>query len=220
MPSYRETLFERLGDDGPIALRAIGLSAGFAVVVAAVVARELAGGRGALAFLLVLVAAWALVVTLAAAAVVLVVSGGAAGFMRFLHPSGSSTPAVRDFSLQDAMVMRGDVRGALESYEAVIATDPGASDACIRAAELYAKAGDFHRARDLLREARTRPGVTEGQELHATQALVDHYLGPLDDEAAAGRELRRIAERFPGTAQAEGALRALRSLDALPERRV
>jgi hypothetical protein len=44
---------------------------------------------------------------------------------------------------------------------------------------------------------------------------VDLYLGPLVDEARAMSELRRLAERFAGTRDAEGALAELERRRAL-----
>jgi hypothetical protein len=132
-------------------------------------------------------------------------------------PKGDTTPYQRIFSYQDAMAMRGDVAGALASFEALIAELPG--DAAVRfaAAELYATRGnDPARAAALYREIRVLPGATARHEFAASNALIDLYRGPLHDEARARSELRRFAERFAGTAPGEMARRALEAMRNAP----
>lgn len=57
----------------------------------------------------------------------------------FVQPSGNSTPYEQTFSYQEAMIMRGDVDGALESFEAIIAEQPSLVSARLIAAEHYAR---------------------------------------------------------------------------------
>jgi len=139
--------------------------------------------------------------------------GGARAAAALVLPSGSSTPVVRDFSLEKSLVIRGRVAEAIGSLEAQLAAAPGDPELCIFAADLYAReAKEPRRAAPLFRRAREAPNVSPGQEHYATQRLIDLYLGPLDDEAAAAGELRRLIERHPGTrvaSYAEGALRNL-----------
>ena len=135
-------------------------------------------------------------------------------------PSGSTTPYQRTFSYQEAMAMRGDVAGALASYEALIAEQPGDTAARFAAAALYASKGrNAARAAELYREARLLPAATRATELAATNALIDLYRGPLADEARMLAELRRLAERFAGTPPGELArehLAELRARSAAP----
>jgi hypothetical protein len=139
--------------------------------------------------------------------------GGARAAASLVLPSGSSTPVVRDFSLEKSLVIRGRVAEAAESLERQLAAAPGDPELCIFAADLYAReAKEPRRAEPLFRRAREAARVSAGQDHYATQRLIDLYLGPLDDEARAAEELRRLIERHPGTRiakYAEGALRTL-----------
>ncbi len=126
------------------------------------------------------------------------------------NPSGSTTPYERVYSYQHALEMRGDIAGAMESWEALIKESPG--DAAVRfaAAALFAGRGkNPARAAELYREIRQLPGATVQHEFGATNALIDLYRGPLKDEGRERSELRRFAERFRGTPQGELARRAL-----------
>jgi len=128
-------------------------------------------------------------------------------------PSGSSTPVVRDFSLEKSLVIRGRVSEAVRSLEAQLAAAPNDPELCIFTADLYAgEAKEPRRAEPLFRRAREAPKVSAGQDHYATQRLIDLYLGPLDDEARAAGELRRLIERHPGTRAAKYAEGALRKL--------
>jgi len=119
-------------------------------------------------------------------------------------PSGTTTPYQRSFSYQQAMAMRGDVAGALASFEALIVELADDVPVRLAAAHLYAEKGkDAARAAALYREARLLPSATRATELAATNALIDLYRGPLADEARMLAELRRLAERFAGTPPGE-----------------
>ena len=200
---YKESFLDRMGQDGLTVLRAgvwsvpITLLAG--TIAAAHTLEQGSGGWSA--------AGSAILAGLAAFIFIiggtLVVTGGAAdAAMRILWPSGRSTAAPPAFSLQEAMVARGDVPGAIASFEALF-HDPKADwrisiAARLRAADLYAsRAGDPRRARDLFEEARAHPRASAAQDLTATNRLVDLYLGPLDDPEAARTELGRIVARHP-----------------------
>lgn len=143
-------------------------------------------------------------------------AGGAV--RRLVQPSSCAIEP--DFSREQSLAMRGDVAGALASYERRIASAPRDVDARLRAAELYAGQGSqVRRAAELFRAARECPRVTSGQDVYASNRLIDLYLGPLADERAAVRELERLVERHPSsTAAAHGreALRRLREERAGP----
>lgn len=115
-------------------------------------------------------------------------------------PSGATTPYLRSFSYQQAMVMRGDVIGAIRSYEALITEEPDDVHVRLAAAELLARTPGFaERAATLYREARALPAATRRNELAATNALIDLYRGALADDGKMRTELRRLADRFAGT---------------------
>lgn len=140
-----------------------------------------------------------------------IADGSARAIASFVHPSGNSTPYEPSFSAHDALEAAGDVAGAIEAYEATVREQPENVRALRQAAELHVRAGHAPRAAELFAAVR-RAATSREDELYATQRLADLYLGPLGDDGRALVELRRIAERFPGTREAEGARLALRRL--------
>jgi hypothetical protein len=134
-------------------------------------------------------------------------------FQSFIQPSGNSTPYEQSFSYQEAMIMRGDIDGALESYDAIIAEQPTLVSARLVAAEHYARANrNPARAAELFREVRTIPGVPIRDAIYSSSRLVDLYDGPLADPGRALVELRRIIELYPASAVAKHARSALPAL--------
>ena len=133
---------------------------------------------------------------------------------KLVMPSGDASPYQPTFSYQEALAARGDVDGALESYEALIAERPAEVEAYVQAAELCARSGRHDHAARLLRRLREVPDVPAARELYATQRLVDLYRGHLGDDGRALVELRRIVARFPATDQARAAREALGRLKA------
>ena len=130
-------------------------------------------------------------------------------------PSGASTPHLPSFSEQHALAMRGNIAAALASFEALMAGAPDDPHITLAAAEMYATHGkDPVRAAELYRQARLLPGATRGHEMTATNALIDLYRGPLGDKARMRAELRRLADRFAGSAPGEMARRALEEMKA------
>lgn len=140
-----------------------------------------------------------------------IADGSARAIASFVHPSGNSTPYEPSFSAHDALEAAGDVAGAIEAYEATVREQPENVRALRQAAELHVRGGHAPRAAELFAAVR-RAATSREDELYATQRLADLYLGPLGDDGRALVELRRIAERFPGTREAEGARSALRRL--------
>ena len=133
----------------------------------------------------------------------------------FVQPSGDSTPYEQTFSYQEAMIMRGDITGALESFETIIAEQPTLVSARLIAAEHYAR-GDRNpaRAAELFREVRAIPAVPIRDAIYSSSRLVDLYDGPLSDPGRTLVELRRIIELYPGSDVAKHARTALPALKA------
>lgn len=139
------------------------------------------------------------------------------GALAVLEPGGRGRERAV-YSHAEALAVRGNAEAASKVFDEVRA-EHGEKAALLRAeAEMQLRAdGSPERARKLLMRLRKAPDATRADELYATHRLVDLYLGPLVDEARAMSELRRLAERFPGTRDAEGVLaeferrRALRS---------
>jgi hypothetical protein len=213
-PRYRPTLLDRLGPDGIRRLKVLP-AAGAGATIALLAAGFAAHQRG-----------WPLAVTI----VVMVLAAAAAGALAsiaalkfgdlagegvraFVMPSGASTPRAPDYSREDTLVKRGDIAGALESYEAIISENPGVVDARLRAADLYARQGaNAHRAVELFREVQRLPGASPAEDLYASNRLVDLFSGPLRQPGRAIVELRRIQQRHPRSVAAVHAPRAIAEL--------
>ena len=126
---------------------------------------------------------------------------------------GSSTPFANQFSYEQSLVMKGRVDEALASFESLIRADPAAVAPRMKAAELYAgEKNDPQRAAALFREIIQSPAATGGENVYATNRLVDLLIGPLNDPGRAMVELRRLIDARPGTAAAEHARRSLAEL--------
>jgi tetratricopeptide (TPR) repeat protein len=126
--------------------------------------------------------------------------------------TGSSTPYIEQFSMQDSLVMRGDVDQALRSLESLIADQPNAIAARIKSAELYVKQRDNQRAAELFTEALRVPSISAGEDVYVRNRLVDLLSGPLDQPGRALVELRRLIDRHPESAAAKHAGAALSTL--------
>jgi hypothetical protein len=136
------------------------------------------------------------------------------GFGHFIVPTGASTPYEHQFSREDALAARGDIDGALAAFEAAIAATPISTpigiSVRVRAAELYlGKGANPARAAELFREIQRLPTVPPTQDIYVSNRLIDLLLGPLDQPARALFELRRIADRYPGSTAATHARAAI-----------
>lgn len=215
-PRYRPTLLDRFGPEGINRVRVLP-AAGAAFVIGALAGFYTLGRLDwpvALVISVVLLMA-SVIAALTWFAVLKFVDLAGEGLDKFIAPSGSSTPAVPDYSYQDTLVMRGKVASALESYEAIIAASPGIVDARLKAADLYAREGaNPQRAAELFREVQRMPGVPAADDLYASNRLVDLYLGALRQPGRAIVELRRITQRHPRSAAAAHAERAIAELKA------
>ena len=212
---YKRTLFDRLGPDAGLILRASGfglMTFGLSLPLGGAIAHKInpqMSGFTAAVFTLVCsaaVGAFAIGITIAASNAV----GNTFG--RFTM-GGDSTPYKEQYSREQALVMRGEIDEALRSFEAILLEKPDAIDPRIKAAELYAKEkGDYRRAAELFREVQRIPSVTPGEDVYATNRLVDFCSGPLADPGRALVELRHLIERYPGSAAASHARTALAAL--------
>lgn len=141
--------------------------------------------------------------------------GAGKGFLHALQPSGASTPYQAQYSYQESLAAKGDVAGAIESFEALLAESPDDCDARVRVADLYARSmNDPARAATHFRKVQATPDAPSDKVVYASNRLVDLYMGPLDDEGKALVELRRLIERFPGSAVANQARAALARIKA------
>jgi len=132
-------------------------------------------------------------------------------FGAFLQPSGAGSYE-RQYSREDALVMRGDVEGALASYEKFILEAPNDPQPRIRAADLCAKAGLRERAETLYRAVQRLPRVAAKDDIYVSNRLVDLYLAWPGHEKNGLRELRRLVDTYPESDVAERARAGLVNL--------
>lgn len=206
-PTYKPTLFDRHGPAAGEMLRAFG----YGLMVFGLVAGVLISRTG--------FHWWTFPIAVAAG-----IGAGGAGWMlgemvggawKRIAVDGASTPYKEQYSYQQALVMQGRVDDAIESFEAVIAEKPVEVSPRIKAAELYAREKQNHRrAAELFREVQRIAGVGVGEDIYASNRLVDLYTGPLNEPGRALVELRRLAERYPGSPAAQHARDALATLKA------
>lgn len=215
-PAWKPTFMDRMGPDGAMEMRArvatvMTFAITFPIAAAASIYRPataahpvLTGLAGATAGSLLM---YFMMRQMPAAI--------GAGALAITLPSGNSTPYEDQFSQIESLDARGDVAGALEAYEAIIAAHPAAVSPRMRAAELHAaRGGNPARAAELFREIRAIPEVPRRDALYACSRLVDLYDGALDEPGRALVELRRIIELYPGTPVATHARDALPRLKA------
>lgn len=215
-PHYRRTLFDRLGPNAGNVLKAWSYAVktfGLCLLVFSSASSMMPMTWYARAGF---VLGASLAGTLTTLCFVFGASEVAAALWSWLMLSGASTPYQEQFSRQQALVMKGRIEEALRSYEELIeAADPGIdpAEARLRAAELYAGGGrNALRAAVLLRQVQRLPRVAAGTDIHATNRLVDLYLGPLAEPHRALVELRRLIERYPRSPAAQHARVALAKL--------
>ena len=215
-PEYKPTLFDRHGPDAGGYMRAaaysmlvfgISITVGFIMMMGGMLKPTLLTVAG----IFVAAAVFATFIW----GMTTGISDLAGGAYKHLMMSGSTTPYKEQYSYQQALVMQGKVDEALESFEAVIAENPDAIDARFKAADLYARSkGNPRRAAELFREVQRIPAATTGEDIFAANRLIDLLNGPLNEPGRALVELRRLIEKYPGSAAAKHARDALAQLKA------
>lgn len=217
-PSYKQTLFDRLGPDAAHSVRSMiyGLVLGpiFFMLLFGVGSVHLhLGGWQNLLFALV----GGVVMGVAVAKVPVMFGDSAGKGASVVVAGGNTTPYTEQYSYQQTLVMQGRLDEALSTYEAIIAEPDSTNDVRIRAAELYAReAKKFERAAELFRAVSRDPRCTVGEEVYCANRLVDLLNGPLAQPGRALVELRRLVDRYPKSIIGERARQALRSLKAAP----
>jgi tetratricopeptide (TPR) repeat protein len=196
---YRRTLFDRHGPEAAHLLQTVS-SLAIPVVAGALIGGTLAAQRGFRPALIVvsmlggsLVFAvwwWYFVTRLS--------HGAGKAFGEFIQPSAAGSYE-RQYSREDALVMRGDVEGALASYEKIILEAPSDAQPRLRAAELYVKSGMRERAELLYRAVQRLSRVAPKDDIYASNRLVDLYLAWPGHETKGLRELRRLIDTYPET---------------------
>ena len=196
---YRRTVFDRQGPEAAHFLQAVS-----SLIIPIVAGAFIGGGLAvrkdfspalvvvsALGGSLVFAGWWWFFVTRAS-------HGAGKVFGAFIQPSGAGSYE-QQYSHEDAMVMRGNVEGALASYEKIILEAPTDPQPRIRAADLYAKSGLRERAEILYRAVQRLPGIAARDDIYASNRLVDLYLAWPGHEKNGLRELRRLIDTYPET---------------------
>ena len=203
---YKPTLTDRLGPDAGMYVQCVGYG-----VLAFVLTFGVTSMHGA---------TWKNFIASVGAGILTAGLGPLLGFLASRGATtivygANTTPYVPQYSYQDSLIQQGRLADALESFEALIAEQPLAADVRIRAAELYVKdEKTLKRAADLFREIQRMDGVSIGNDVYATNRLVDLYIGPLDNPSRALIELRRLIDRHSGTSAAARAKETLAILKA------
>ena len=113
--------------------------------------------------------------------------------------------------------MQRDYEAALALFEQRIAASQHDPRARIAAADLYRTHGENpKRAAELYREVQRISDVGSGSDIYVTNKLVDLYLGALKEPGRALVELRRLADRYPGSTAAKHAKMAIARESIIP----
>lgn len=140
------------------------------------------------------------------------IGGMAERFVSIAQARGNIAPT-KQYSEQDALLVRGQVAEAIASYRALITRDRHDLDARLRLAALLAKdGGDSEGAERVYLEVRAL-GPTPPQTTVLSNGLIDLYrdLGRRDDLKL---ELGRFARRFPNSRESAAARAYLERLNA------
>ncbi len=209
---YRRTIFDRRGPEAAHFLQTVS-SLIIPLVAGALIGGALAVQKGLSAVLIVAAALggsvilgvwWWYFVTR-------VSHGAGKMFGEFIQPSGAGSYE-RQYSREDSLVMRGDVAGALASYEEIILEAPNDAQPRMRAADLSAKSGMRERAEILYRSVQRLPRLAPRDDIYASNRLVDLYLAWPGHETNGLRELRRLIDTYPESEVAERARAGLVNL--------
>jgi hypothetical protein len=134
-------------------------------------------------------------------------SGRLAGTLLVPDARGGHAPG---YSHIEALEAKGDFVAALEAWERVVIETPDALAPRIHAADLHARKGkNPARAAELFRSVQAHPHAPDDTLRYVSQRLIDLLLGPLNDEGRALVELRKVADRWPGTPEGNGARAAI-----------
>jgi hypothetical protein len=148
-----------------------------------------------------------------------IVFGGSERAAKSIYmPSGASTPYSTQYSHIDAIEARGEIRDAIDNWEAAAVAEPLNPWPLIRAGELYMRTlKEPATALEHFKKARAVPTIAVEHHLYVTQKMVDLYLGPINDRGRALVELRRLVETYPDRREAQFARDAISRLKSDPQ---
>ena len=208
---YRRSLFDKLGPEAADVFR-LGSLVMIPAVAGILIGIALAVRAHYSAMVVVLCAVLGAVVAGGGTALITwgISRGSGGAFGAFIQPKGDYK---RDYSREDSLVARGDVDAAIAAYAEIAEDDAENLEAPFRAAELLAKHGPPERAAALYRDIQTR-ATQRGDDVRASNRLIDLYLAWPEHEGRALRELRRLVDLYPDTEVAAKARAALDKLKA------
>jgi hypothetical protein len=146
--------------------------------------------------------------------------GGAASAVGALHnPSGSSTPARREYSRAQSLVARGLYEEAAVAYEAHCVEYGEDPEPYFRLARLLRDhLNKPEESVSWFKRARADAKLTSGQKLQITQEIIELYIRKLRKPRKALPELAYICKEFPDAPAADGARRELAEMRAMLDR--
>ena len=131
-------------------------------------------------------------------------SGKTAGTI--YHPSGRSTPVKHEYSYPESLAARGRYEDATVAYEAAVSEFPEDPEPYLRIARLYRdKLESYEEAVFWFKRARKDSAIPKGQELLASQEIIELYRDKLSTPKRAIPELARLLDRFPDNQSADWA---------------
>lgn len=142
------------------------------------------------------------------------VGAASTGLVRTIFAAGDIAPP-RTYPRQEVLIVRGQYADAADSFRDHIRIEPDDHEARLRLALLLeTHLRGYDEAERLYHEVRrSEPPPDRRQEMRAANGLIDLYrkMGRTDRLKV---ELARFADRYHGTAWADGAARELRELKA------
>jgi len=131
-------------------------------------------------------------------------------------PSGKSTPVKHEYSYAESLAARGRYEEAVTAYEVAVSKFPEDPEPYLRIARMKRdKLAEFEEAVFWFKRARKDSQSSRGQELLATQEIVEIYHKKLGAPTRAIPELARIIDRFPDDPVADWAREELARLKEL-----
>ena len=116
-----------------------------------------------------------------------------------LGGSGASTPSLRQFSLADSLVARGQLNEAAEAYQMLAEDFPEDPEPRIRLARLQRdRMNELNEAADSFRKALACEGMQQANAIAITRELTELYIHKMKQPALALPYLARLADENPG----------------------
>lgn len=192
-------------------LKAYGWSMGFGVV--GMLLGFVFGDRLGIGALAAMVLGFVLFTFLAGFAATRLADAAARVARSIYLPSGASTPAARDYSLADALAIRGRFFDAADELQRCAALQPQDLEPKLRLARLYRD--ELQQPEDAVawfKRALEVEAITAGSEQAVLRELIEVYTHRLRRPHAAMPWLARLAARHRGTPSGEWARRELAEL--------